>query len=217
MKKIKDVGLKYPTSTSKIRRRYSLYECPICGNHFECRDDTIKGYKSCGCSKEKHSKTGTRLYRIWNKMKDRCYNPNHSKFEYYGGSGIKICDSWKNSFINFEKWAMQNGYSDTLSIDRIDIYGDYTPDNCRWETQYTQCRNTRCIRSTNTSGFRGVSYDKSRDKWEAYITIEHRKIHLGRFNSALEAAIRYDTYVMDNKLEHTINNVIYTNKDRINE
>ena len=105
--------------------------------------------KSCGCIHLKQGgKSHSRLYHIWNNMKSRCYNPSNKYYKYYGGRGISICDEWKNNFQVFYDWAIANGYSDNLSIDRMDASGNYCPDNCRWATikeQQSNKRNNRYI------------------------------------------------------------------------
>lgn len=91
--------------------------------------------------KEKHNMTHTRLYNTWCNMKARCYRKTMKRYERYGGRGIIVCEEWKNSFIAFKNWAMANGYKDDLTLDRINVDGNYEPNNCRWISNLEQQSN----------------------------------------------------------------------------
>lgn len=212
MKLIKDLGTR-PQGKNKIyMRRFGLYECPMCKKHFEVNVNSVKtgNTKGCNsCSKLKLIKTikisDMKEYHILNDIKQRCYNKKSKAFPYYGGRGITVCDQWKNDYKNFISWANKNGYKENLTIDRINVNGNYEPSNCRWVPMSVQAQNTRLLRSNNASGFRGVSYDKSRKKWFSTITYNKKTVRIGKFNTALEAGYAYDKYVIDNELNHNIN------------
>ncbi len=93
----------------------------------------------------KHGFAGTRLYYTWHAMIKRCCNKKNSNYKDYGGRGIKVCDEWLHNFQSFYDWAMANGYTDELTIDRINVDGNYEPSNCRWATHKQQSMNRRCI------------------------------------------------------------------------
>ena len=95
---------------------------------------------------EMHGMYGSKLYKTWNNMISRCYCQSFKNFQNYGGRGITVCDEWKKSFVAFMNWAMANGYSDELTIDRIDVNGNYEPSNCRWITNKEQQLNKRTNR-----------------------------------------------------------------------
>lgn len=138
-------------------------------------------------------------------MKARCKGSTSHNKKYYTDKGITVCDEWVNDFPAFKAWALQNGYNDTLSIDRKDNNSGYSESNCRWSTQSTQVENTRILKSTNTSGYRGVS--KNGSKWRARIQVDGKEKSLGTFDNILDAAKAYDSYILENNLNNTINGV----------
>ena len=155
--------------------------------------------KHVGALKTKHgfATNKSRLYIIWENMKKRCGN---SSDRFYGGRGIKVCNEWKYDFMSFYNWAVSNGYKDTLTIDRIDANGDYSPGNCRWSDRHTQGANQR-QRKTNSVGYTGV--DKKtfvRDRYYATITIRGKRVSLGAYDSAKDACIARDRFIIDNEL-----------------
>lgn len=135
----------------KHNRVYWHCKCD-CGNEVDVRSDGLSTgqTKSCGCLhkevvsklKTKHKKCNTRLYDSWTDLKQRCYNKHNNRYKNYGGRGITVCDEWRNNFQSFYDWAMSNGYQENLTIDRIDVNGNYEPSNCRWIDRKTQQRNT---------------------------------------------------------------------------
>jgi len=92
---------------------------------------------------ERHGMRDSRLYNIWSKMRNRCNNPNNERYEDYGGRGITVCKEWNETFIYFWNWALANGYSDTLTLERKDNNLGYNPKNCKWATYKEQNKNRR--------------------------------------------------------------------------
>jgi hypothetical protein len=108
-----------------------------------CRSCGCMGYESRVNNVTSHRLSDTRLYTIWRGMKQRCYYPKHKDYHNYGGRGIIICTNWLSNFSNFYNWAISNGYRDDLTIDQINVNGNYEPKNCRWATWREQRLNQR--------------------------------------------------------------------------
>lgn len=139
------------------------YRCKCdCGNEKILRKCHLAYGKTLSCGCLQREKLGNmrrihglshkeRLYSLWLNMKDRCSNPNNNHYKSYGGRGISVCEEWKNDYIAFRKWCINNGYKEeirksgrnNLTIDRIDVNGNYNPDNCRFLTNKENCLNKR--------------------------------------------------------------------------
>lgn len=110
-----------------------------------------KGYSIERIGITTHHDTGTRLFKIWGGMHERCERAKHPHYKDYGGRGISVCEEWKE-YLPFKEWAIKNGYDENLTIDRIDNNGNYCPTNCRWVTQTVQHNNKRSNRVVEYDG-----------------------------------------------------------------
>jgi hypothetical protein len=113
-----------------------------------------------------------RLYKCWKNIKQRCNNPNKPNYKYYGGKGIKVCKEWENFFV-FEKWALENGYEEHLTIDRIDTNKNYEPSNCRWATLKEQANN-----KTNNRLITYKNITKTIHQWADEVNISAKTISM---------------------------------------
>ena len=174
----------------------ALWRC-VC----ECGKETIvRTYaltchhqNSCGCTRaEKCRKVNgiphPKLSKIRIQMIRRCYDSKQSSYKYYGAKGLKVCDEWLNPITghdDFIIWALNNGYEEGLTIDRIDVDGDYCPENCRWVNRSVQSFNRHIKKSR--LGIRGVQYVPRLKKYRARISINNKRVFLGYFLTVEEA------------------------------
>lgn len=188
------VGMRFERLTvierapSNSKKAYWLCFCD-CGNKkIVCGDSLVRGsVKSCGCLHREQAaiqgKNNTihggsrrtepkeRLFRIWGNMRDRCRREKCPAYKNYGGRGISICEEW-NDYSVFRDWAYSHGYSDSLSIDRIDVNGNYEPSNCRWVTAKEQANNTRRSRYITYNG-----YTKTMAAWAEEVGISYSTLN----------------------------------------
>lgn len=178
------VGQKFGklTVTSEIRRRGEdgilsrehLCVCD-CGGKRWARISALKigNVTSCGCGhvRKRHGMSNTRIYKTWLSMIGRCEIQSNTDYWKYGAVGISVCDEW-HDFMTFYKWAMDNGYTDGLTIDRKDNSGNYEPSNCRWATYKQQANN---LRSNVIVEYNGQ--EKTLSEWADYFNIPYRILH----------------------------------------
>lgn len=168
---------------TKISRNFWLFRCDCGKEKIIDKYSVLRGLTtSCGCyaneqrikKNTKHGlfKSETRLYRCWQDMKNRCYNPTRAKYRIYGARGIRVCDEWKHNFKAFYDWAINNGYKENLTLDRIDVNGNYYPENCRWATLKEQANNTRRNKKITLNGV-----TKNLTQWLSLYNISSSSYH----------------------------------------
>ena len=188
-------------TSTKNSRAYWKCQC-ICGNIVEKQGKLLNNgfVKSCGCLRQetrsmlgknnvKHGMEGTRIYDIWAHMLYRCKNTNAKNYKDYGARGISVYKEWEQ-FESFCKWAMLNGYQDDLSIDRIDVNGNYEPSNCRWATKLQQARNKRTTPVIEMDGVKHTIHEWAEITGLPKTVIYDRLRHGNTVKQALDPRIR---------------------------
>lgn len=135
-----------------------------------------------------HGKTGTRIYSIYVNMKNRCYYTNNKRYQNYGGRGIEVCDEWLNHFQAFYDWAMSHGYSDNLTLDRINVDGNYEPSNCRWVTLKEQENNRSNNHLITYNGKTQTLAQWCKERNIKYATLERR---LNKYGWSIKRALNF--------------------------
>lgn len=175
------------TQDSSLRNMWKWRMKCECGREKTCFPSDVKSGKvsSCGCYLRENSakkaskfafavKDNSRLYNIYNKMKSRCTREQDQRYADYGGRGISVCDDWMNSFDAFARWAHDNGYADDLTIERIDVNGNYCPENCKWITLKEQNANKRNTVYVNVNGENVPLLKVSETACVSYDTLHNR-------------------------------------------
>lgn len=194
MKRIDLTGKKYGKLTviepADVKKGHLRWKCKCdCGNERIVHGSSLKSghTTSCGCYKTENAKklyssvrqNDKRLYAVWNGIKQRCRNPNNFSYHNYGGRGIDICDEWANSYEAFYYWAIENGYTHGLEIDRKDYDGNYEPSNCRWVDDKAQANNRRNVSKFTIHGITNTLSEWCRIYNMDYFLVYQRTHKLG--------------------------------------
>lgn len=214
------VGDKYGRWTvlsfySKNNRKYYKLLCD-CGNEGRSESSALVhgNSKSCGCLqkegtwRQKHGMVHSKTYKTWEMMIQRCTNQNYDGYTDYGYRDISVCQEWTDSFTNFLDDMGER--PEGMTLDRIDVNGNYHKENCRWSDNSTQLYNRRTLNS-NSSGKTGVSKVKNKNIWRAYINFNSKRFELGKFETfeqavkaREEAEMKYYGYLKDKRISETI-------------
>ena len=195
----------YRDSKNKYKQLIDI-ECKECKVNFTTNKSSLfradgKEIQSCGCKRvsnikkscTKHGDTSNSnihpIYRAYMHMKERCYKPNTKHYDRYGGRGVTICDEWKDDYLSFRKWSIDNGWKVGLEIDK-DISGSkiYSPDTCKWVTHLENCQHTE--HKVGKTGYKNVTQDKRKIPGKSYFgqkMVNGKKIVTKLFESAEDA------------------------------
>ena len=185
---IQDLGVQFATENSNRKSGHGLYECQYCGTIWRVETTSIVNNRtrSCGCLIGKsiitHGLSLNKFYKTWNDMIRRCTNPNNKDYKDYGGRDITVCEEWLD-VIDFVAWCdLTYPKLEGYSLDRIDVDGNYEPNNCRWLDRLSQTRNTR-FQSNPMNGIRRTASGK----FKVSIGVDNKSVELGTFSTIEEA------------------------------
>lgn len=175
-----EVVSEYKKKTERKTYTYFKVKCVKCGFERDIVSQNLFRGVKCKCETKyhQHGQAGTRLYNIWSGIIDRTHNPKNAAYKNYGGRGISVCSEWAENFENFYQWSMKSGYTDDLTIDRLNNDGDYCPDNCRWITLQEQQNNRRSNRMETIGGETHTIAEWARIYGVNYHTVQTR-LHRG--------------------------------------
>lgn len=176
-----------------------------CGQYTVVRGANLKNgaVKSCGCLRHKkpynrkHGLSNIRLYKKWHSMKQRCFAIYDDHYQNYGGRGITVCDEWKNDFMAFYRWAIESGENENLTLERIDVNGNYCPENCTWVDRKTQANNRTSCRIYTYKG-----ETKNLMQWCVELGLHYGTIHSRiyrdgwSFDKAIETPVKSNGYAI---------------------
>jgi hypothetical protein len=203
-----------------------LFTCPDCNKSIEMSRKRAAHYRKDGalckeCKVGYESSKYRSLYNRWFGMIDRCYNEKSNSYPSYGAVGVTVCDEWRNDKNTFFEWAKKNGYQKDLDLDKdiksrkLGIYPPiYSPETCMFIPSRTNSKVTRKLISSNTTGYRGVSFDSRSNSYVANISNNNKAIYIKKSRYAIECALAYDKYIDDNNFIHTKNNIAKIEIDR---
>lgn len=153
---------------------------------------------------ERHGMSRTRIYSIWRDMRHRCSCEGMKNYRHYGGRGIRVCQQWNESFLAFYEWAIANGYLERLTIDRIDVNGNYFPENCRWVEKGIQSANRR---STGECEYIGVFMHSNGSCYNCSIKKDNKVIFSYASRSKNDCAIKRNEFIVRNNLPYPLNEI----------
>lgn len=207
---MKLIGETYNIRVKGISRKFGIYECPICRKHFEANYHNVNGGKTTKCRScsvtirnTTHGLSKHPLFRIFNGMKQRCYNKSNQDYCYYGADGVTISADWLNDFKLFYDWSIENGWEHGLTIDRIESTGMYEPTNCRFITIQEQQKNRRLIFRSNTTGHSGV-YPGNR-AYVAQVCFDNKQVYVGTYATIELASMARDEFILKNNIKKKLN------------